>query len=40
VIDSTKKLKILLQENPKGRKTPEIDIDESLRRGRKLLEDF
>ena len=40
-IDSDKKIKILLkEENTEGRKTKKIDIDESLKRGRKLLEDL
>ena len=40
-IDSDKKLDILLRkENTEGRKTKKIDIDESLRRGKKLLEDL
>ena len=38
-IDSDKKLEILLkEENAPGRKTKKIDIDEKLKRGRKLLE--
>ena len=40
-IDSDEKLRILLQEeNTEGRKTKKIDIDESLRRGKKLLENL
>jgi hypothetical protein len=38
-IDSDEKMKILLkEENTEGRKTKKINIDESLKRGRKLLE--
>jgi hypothetical protein len=41
-IDSDRKLEILLKErNDKDkRKTPKIDIDEKLKRGRKLLENL
>ena len=39
-IDSTEKLKVLLQENTEGRKTPEIDIREKIRKGREVLKNF
>jgi hypothetical protein len=40
-IDSDEKMKILLkEENTEGRKTKKINIDESLKRGRKLLENL
>jgi len=41
VIDSDEKLEILLREkNTEGRKTSYIDIDEKIKRGRKVLENF
>jgi len=40
-IDTTEKLEILLREkNTEGRKTPYIDINERIKRGRKVLESF
>jgi len=41
IIDSDEKMDILLKEkNDPGRKTKKIDIDEKLKRGRKLLENL
>jgi len=42
VIDSDEKLELLLRErdDKEKRKTPKIDINERIKRGRKVLENF